>query len=156
MCWSQDKQKFKNGRLKQSPPKPLVAEKPITVYKKVYRVWRDGGSLRNKYYSAIIGHSYKKGELNPLVKVDFIKCRSWWQVEAGYHSWKSLDVVVSKYIRIRSNFYENDTRIVRCTIPAGAKYWVADNGDVVSEQIIIGNQVSINELIKCYKARSKS
>ena len=156
MCWSQDKQKFKNGRLKQSPPKPLVAEKPITVYKRVYRVWRDGEVWRNMYRSAIISYVYKKNRLPPLVKVKFQKYPSFWQVEAGYHSWKSLDVVVSKYIRINRDFYRGDWRIVECTIPAGTKYWVADNGDVVSEQIIIGNQVSINELIKCYKARSKS
>lgn len=137
MCWTSD-----------TNPIPKTADKDIICYKvfdikdiKYKRrkflwipLWKKG---IEKLYSMYKEYEYVPYAANPKVN---IRCKkrngiySWWAIDKGYHSYNTL----SKAAFVRCKIFE---LIVECTIPKGTVYYLNENNEIVSSNIIVTDKI---------------
>jgi hypothetical protein len=85
--------------------------------------------LKEGYKSKYKNYIYKKGVLNPLVK---LYKDSWYEINQGYHSYRSEEKARNNF-----NFLPDRYMICKFIIPAGTHYYANVNGEYVSEQIML-------------------
>ncbi len=126
-------------------PRPFTAKKPIKVYKVL-----DGSYSPYRSFRWVKGYYYYEDE--PLeVKGQFTlwnqqlgffeqfeqpvssnRYSARFSIERGLHAWQSKHIAYNSYTyHIRTN-----ARIVEMIIPKGAKYFLGDDGDIVSDKIL--------------------
>lgn len=117
MCWiSANKPEFK------------VAEKDITSYKIVYKA--EKGKFRSMYFNKI----YTPGKLESLKKDLLFERTLSYLIYEGFHSYEAKAEGVRKE---PFHLSQSNVTFVRCTIPKGATYCVNEDGEIVSNKIII-------------------
>ena len=137
MCWTSD-----------TNPIPKTADKDIICYKvfdikdiKYKRrkflgipLWKEG---IEELYSMYKEYKYIPYADNPKVTIYYRKyndIHSWWSIDKGYHSYNTL----SKAAFVRCKIFE---LIVECTIPKGTVYYLNENNDIVSSNIIVTDKI---------------
>lgn len=134
--------------------------------KKVF--FKQPGHIRNRYVSPVMKTMYVKGE---TYESDIVITRgiSRWKIEEGIHCYnmKKVDVERSKSesrerlvakVPFTNNiyygaqyhqyvYYGNDIGmevvLVECTIPKGAIYYENKSGEIVTEKLIIGEEITV-------------
>ena len=137
MCWTSD-----------TNPIPKTADKDIICYKvfdikdiKYKRrkflgipLWKEG---IEKLYSMYKEYEYIPYANNPKVTIYYRKyndIHSWWSIDKGYHSYSTLDQAELKRI-LKLEL------IVECVIPKGSVYYLNENNELVSSNIIVTNKI---------------
>lgn len=117
MCWiSANKPEFK------------VAEEDITSYKIVYK------GVNNKFRSLYFNKIYTPGKLESLKKDLAVEPYTFFHIYEGFHSYEAKAEGVRKE---PFHLSQSNVTFVRCTIPKGATYCVNEDGEIVSNKIII-------------------
>lgn len=137
MCWTSD-----------TNPIPKTADKDIICYK-VFNIkdikykrrkflgiplWKEG---IEKLYSMYKEYEYVPYAANPKVTIYYRKYNdiySWWSIDKGYHSYSTLDQAELKRI-LKLEL------IVECTIPKGTVYYLNENNEIVSSNIIVTDKI---------------
>lgn len=126
-------------KLRSTPKKPQVAKSDITVYKIFIEV-----TNKKRYKSPYRHCYYNVGELanatidpQPCYVVDEKRYR----YSEGIHSLRSLRSA-KKYFKQNVEWIRNFSSaatlvILQCTIPAGSKYILGYNGEILSNRLII-------------------
>lgn len=114
---------------------PLVAEKPILVYKMLKRLPFRYRVKETPYQFLKI--LFKKGvcTLSAKLKYTFIPYHDFTEVSEGIHAWKRKKCA-NDAAECYKSCYGGGTSIHYAVIPKGAKYFVGDY-DIVSEKMII-------------------
>ena len=137
MCWTSD-----------TNPIPKTADKDIICYKIFsiedikYKVNKFLGITFRKesikeLYSLYKEYKYIPYAANPEVAIHCKKRNgiySWWAIDKGYHSYSTL----SKAEFVRCKIFE---LIVKCTIPKGSVYYLNENNEIVSSNIIVTDKI---------------
>ena len=137
MCWTSD-----------TNPIPKTADKDIICYKIFsiedikYKVKKFLGITFRKesikeLYSLYKEYKYIPYAANPKVTINYRKYNgiySWWSIDKGYHSYSTLDQAELKRI-------PKLELIVECVIPKGSIYYLNENNEIVSSDIIITDKV---------------
>lgn len=137
MCWTSD-----------TNPIPKTADKDIICYK-VFNI-KDIKYKRRKFlgipfrkegieelYSLYKLYKYIPYADNPKVTIYYRKYNdiySWWSIDKGYHSYSTLDQAELKRI-LKLEL------IVECTIPKGSVYYLNENNEIVSSNIIVTDKI---------------
>lgn len=120
MCWISDKL-----------PVRRVARKDTYVYKIVV-----GGNtgctsaVRNLYYEYNKIYTQEKP-----INVMLLKLSKQWMIEKGFHSYKTYSKAKEEYYKLDFPYYT----IVQCIIPKGSTFYENENGEIVSDSIVISN-----------------
>lgn len=108
---------------------PHIAKSNMTVWK----------VITTDNYSYYKNKPYKPNTLYPRVKFGYysqvIKQILETVIEMGYHSYKSRENARNLHF----NSIMDDTKIVKFIIPKGAKYYIGEDGDIVSNIIKSGD-----------------
>ena len=137
MCWTSD-----------TNPIPKTADKDIICYKVFYikdikykrrkflgiPLWKEG---IEKLYSMYKEYEYIPYATNPKVTIYYRKYNdiySWWSIDKGYHSYSTLDQAELKRI-LKLEL------IVECVIPKGSVYYLNENNEIVSSNIIVTDKI---------------
>ena len=88
-----------------------------------WKLLKSGRSYRSNFRNFL----YKKGVINPLIK---IYKNNWYEINQGYHSYHSEKIA-------RNSFEPNIHKISKFIIPAGTHYYTNVDGEYVSEQIML-------------------
>lgn len=109
--------------------KPLIAKKDILVWKVITKnnisIWREFRYYPNKTY--ITKFYIECGNL--VYNYNMMFCT----VYSGFHAY------LSRSIARKVKSYVNDEKVVKFIIPKGAKYYLGDDGDIVSNKIRSGD-----------------
>lgn len=137
MCWTSQQQ-----------PVAMIATKDISVYK-IMKVF--GGEIYSYYHSFRYElNSTYKGKLGNPHKCSNFWCGERYEIDKGYHSYSS-ELTEITYpegfrqicVKDANPIIDLDTYctgiVVQCAIPKGARYYLNENGEYVSNQIIIKN-----------------
>lgn len=109
----------RKGEYYNKKPRPFVAKKPIKVYKVL-----DGMYSPYRRFRWQRGYNYYEDQ--PLiVGVDY----RLFIIGKGLHAYQSRDDAHGSFA------YSSTSRIVEMIIPKGAKYFLGDNGDIVSDKL---------------------
>jgi len=156
MCWI-----GKKVNLKKS-------DKPITVYKIMSK---KGGVLRGPYYNM---HDYTIGTTYEIKIKAHLLFEDKLMINAGYHSYsancrirrkiyktKNYEVLlIDSPTKMDINYFINIKKdnlpyvVVKCTIPANTTYYENENGEIVSEKLMVNEEIKklpANRLIKFEK-----
>lgn len=132
-----------------------MANKDIKVFKIMKKVMNDD----SYFYSYYQNYTYCQGT-RYTDKIELIPWGKRLRIDHGYHSYSSEDchveikdnnrsIVVRKIngIGIKS-LYENnfDVCVVKCIIPQGSKYYKNEHGEIVSDHLIIKNEIEKESL----------
>lgn len=106
---------------------PLIAKTDKTVWKVIGK--HNLSMHRKKHYSPNklyqrVAFGYSSDSLN----IQYI--------EAGYHAFTSRCIARLKYYSNKEEY-----KLVKFTIPKGAKYYIGEDGDIVSNMIKSGNLI---------------
>lgn len=121
MCWTN---KSLNRR---------IANKDIIVYKIV--IPKDNGCISlfkefnydfHKKYTEFVNIDYRNG---------------WYFITEGFHSYEYLEKAWKILMCVIIDIARFDARIVKCTIPKKATYYIDNLGTIVSSQIIINEYI---------------
>lgn len=137
MCWTSD-----------TNPIPKTADKDIICYKVFnigdikYKVRKFLGIPFRKegikeLYSMYKAYKYVPYAANPKVTIYYRKYNdiySWWSIDKGYHSYSTLDQAELKRV-LKLEL------IVECVIPAGSTYYINENDEIVSSNIIVTDKI---------------
>lgn len=113
--------------------KPHTARKNITVWK----------VIKKNNYSLYLNKCYKQNILYPRVKFgysgryssSFSDIKEFATIDRGYHSYRSRERARDEH----HNVQHNNSKIVKFIIPKGAKYYIGDCEDIVSDIIKSGD-----------------
>ena len=100
---------------------PHIAKKDILVWKVIFK---DNTSLHRNF-------KYSPNKSFPKVKFTMSRYESN-LIYAGYHSFKSREIA-------RFNKTYSNLKVVKFYIPKGAKYFIGDDCDIVSNRIRSGD-----------------
>lgn len=127
-------------------PHPELATRPMTVYKVI------DTDNRSAFQSFVYepGICYKLGKSLCSYKNAFTNT---WDVDEGFHAYTSVRAARRSQLSRTRNCALDSTpptvarlfKIVEFIIPVGAHYFLGDNDDIVSDEIISGNLLSIGE-----------
>lgn len=140
MCW-----------ISYNIPIKKIATEDITCYKlfsrdavvwKKRKFWFNSQKIIEKFTSLCMEYMYIPYKENPKVNLTCLKEIDWmwdnvyhWYIDEGYHSYEILDRVRDqKYIYFR-------TIIVKCIIPKGSEYYVNEDHEIVSSNIIVTDKI---------------
>lgn len=141
---------------------PKVAESDMTAYK-ILEVVEDVATGKKSYYSPISINrlQYNVGEhyTEPIGKTEDVQDLYYLPMEKAYkyaaktttglYSYRDLDVAVT-FLQIIENGVTAlpmapKYKIFQCKVPKGSKYYAPSNGnEIVSDNLVIVNQVSLN------------
>ncbi len=132
MCLKIDKQFLSKKEALEYFNEPLIAKKEFEVYK-ILEIYE------NKYLSIHYGFEYKQGTQYSESK--FIKTikpypyanKYYIEISKGLHSYTEEKINQLKKTALYN--YAN-LEIVKMWIPKGAKYFIGENGDIVSNELI--------------------
>ena len=137
----------------------LVADKPLTTFKILIK---GGISGLYSYYQS--GYYWKEGEVNSLEReLSLVKVKDssiyYGYIKEGFHSYSPDGVYLRedhRKVEIASpNYYTLDwfllgeARLVlaKCEIPEGATYYKNEDGEIVSDKIIVEEVESLEDYI---------
>lgn len=126
---------------KGDSPNPLVAKKPILVYK-VLGERLDGGRFTPYRRQDL---KFKDGKAEMRIQIDDLKAyatpfieEARFAVEEGIHAFCVGSVAADEVVwQDRWACFGNEYRIFLSVIPKGHKYFVGDAGDIVATKLII-------------------
>lgn len=141
MCWITTKETV-----------PIIAKKDVHVYKVMKLV--DGTLL--SYFQNM---KYELNKLNKLPStINLFHYQGNTSIDKGFHSYATLDYVkktdVKNIYQIRINRvidyttakYSHVVGVAKCTIPKGSMYYKNERDEIVSDQIIINEFKTIQEI----------
>ena len=123
MCWESNKSPVKR-----------IAKKYIYVYKIVESIDNFNCISAVKYFK----YQYNKIYTQENFQENFITFYSkgnLWTIEKGFHSYKTFLKAKADYQKLHNDYYI----IVQCIIPKGSTFFENENGEVVSDSIVISN-----------------
>ncbi len=131
MCWTS----FKS-------PVRRIAEQDITCYKVIF-------VAENKVISYYQEYEYEFEKLYTTEISNVAENGYVFIIIQGFHSYEHCPKINSEGIESENGtvykFYNMDTiDTVRCIIPKGSEYYINENGEIVSNAIIIMNNGRIN------------
>ena len=119
MCWESNKLPVKR-----------IAKKDIYVYKIVESIDKFNCISAVKYFKYQYNKIYTQENL-----ITFYSKGNIWTIEKGFHSYKTLLKAKADYNKLHNDYYI----IVQCIIPKGSTFFKNENGEVVSDSIVISN-----------------
>lgn len=142
MCWTSQQQ-----------PVAMIATKDIPVYK-IMKVFK--GGIYNEIYSYYQSFRYEldskyEGKLDNPHKYGYEARIPCYEINKGYHSYSSELTEITYPFKDFREIRVKDVRpvitlgtyctgvVIQCAIPKGARYYLNENGEYVSNQIIIKN-----------------
>ncbi len=119
MCWRIDKLAY----CRDSKKYHKIADKDLYVYK-----YGKASKEDNCFHPYFKGHfSYKPNVLNEEVKLFLASLHSIYTIDEGYHSYDNSCI---------ESFYLSASHIGKFIIPEGTEYYINDDGEIVSSQIM--------------------
>ena len=132
MCWTS-----------YSLPIKHLAQEDIKCYKvfdKLSIVWDDSKKIREvtslykRYLYIPYGVNPKINIVHPSWLVDLLDDYKYsWRIDEGYHSYATLNAAMSDFNKL--------SRIIECIIPEGSEYYINDDNEIVSSNIIITDKI---------------
>lgn len=119
MCWESNKL-----------PVRRIAKKDIYVYKIVESIDKFNCISAVKYFQYQYNKIYTQE--SPIA---FDSKENVWAIKEGFHSYKTLLKAKADYHKLHIDYYI----IVQCIIPKGSTFYENENGEVVSDSIVISN-----------------
>ena len=137
MCWTSD-----TNPISKTADKDIICYKVFSIEDIKYKVKKFLGIPFRKVgieelYSLYKQYKYIPYATNPKVTIYYRKYNdiySWWAIDKGYHSYSTL----SKAEFVRCKIFE---LIVECTIPKGSVYYLNENNEIVSSNIIVTDKI---------------
>lgn len=111
--------------------KPLIAKKNIAVYK----------ILDKDMYSIFYGYEYKLNQLNKT-HINIEKAGHLFKINSGFHAYHNKIDVIDHFFKhhLNHSYY----MICKAVIPKGSEYYIGDDRDIVSNQLIIKRRLLFN------------
>jgi len=140
MCLTVDKKFASEKEAKRFSKRPMRAESDMTVYKRLI----PDGDKDKMYWSPYVGAGYVqnkkyKSKMAVTVHLDWDLDLKWMvQVNEGIHSYTSRMIAI-----INTRCWKYGEKVFACTIPKGAKYFIGENCEIVSNRLIIGEAITI-------------
>ena len=116
-------------------PKPKIATEDIVCYK-IFRCRKIKWNTK-VFYSLYRDYQYIAYASNPKITINFKKFHtspSCWYITEGYHSYNTLFKAILE--RIGTSY-----PIVKCIIPIGSTYYLNNEDEIVSSDIIITDKI---------------
>lgn len=136
MCWASDEH-----------PISCMADKDITCYKVFHKrdiIWGVEKTLDLTFEAKIKElkslyrqYKYIPYNINPKIIINFKKFHtspSFWSITEGYHSYNTLFKATLERIGI-------SYLMVKCIIPIGSTYYLNNEDEIVSSDIIITDEI---------------
>lgn len=119
----------------QKQVEPSIATSSIKVYKVLEKNWngRFFSPFRGKHYRFNELYRNKIGAVHKREKVWFFEPKRN-KIESGLHS--CIDPISASFIGAGNNI----SKIFIAKIPRGSEYFLGENGDIVSNQLIISDR----------------
>jgi hypothetical protein len=121
--------------IKDGEPVPRIDNRPIEVYK----VLRVPDFLTGPYTTPNRGIPIKFGDCHTCIqraKLQVKRSYGAFFVDKGIHAWRTKSAA-QDFIRYRPGYTTVDYVMFKSIIPAGVKYFLGEDGDIVSEKLII-------------------
>lgn len=132
MCWSS-----KYPPIKRSAPTSLI------VYKVVVYI----SPLRCRSFIMWFDYIYKHEYIEPYLNIEEFKDIHRWKIYRGFHSFVSLDKAVEEYKK--ASLGDRRIALVECIIPKDSTFYKNENGEIVSDRIIINRVLKTNAKLSC-------
>ena len=135
MCWTSYNTPIRKTATEDITCYKLFARESI-VWKKT-KFWFDS---IEKIDSLCMSYEYIPHKANPKVILIICKHTLWkgayrWYIEKGYHSYETLHKA-----KLEKNPNLEDV-IVECIIPIGSEYYINENQEIVSSNIIVTDKI---------------
>lgn len=134
MCWSS-----------KYPPIRRSASTSLIVYKVVVYISPSRCRSFIMWFDYIYKHEYIEPYLNIEESKDIYIYR--WKIYRGFHSFVSLDKAVEEYKKALLG--NRRIALVECTIPKDSTFYKNENGEIVSDRIIINRILKTNAKLPC-------
>ena len=134
MCWSS-----KYPPIRRSAPTSLI------VYKVVVYISPSRCCSLYTWFDYIYKHEYIEPYLNIEELKDIYIYR--WKIHRGFHSFVSLDKAVEEYKK--ALLRNRRIALVECIIPKDSTFYKNENGEIVSDRIIINRVLKTNAKLPC-------
>lgn len=141
MCWTS-----------YNTPVKKIATDDITCYKlftsnsivwKKRKFWFNSQKIIEKLISACMAYTYIPYKENPKINLTCLQERDWmwdnvyhWNIDEGYHSYETVDRVCIYFRYKRGHHF-----IIKCIIPKGSEYYVNEDHEIVSSNIIVTDKI---------------
>ena len=116
-------------------PLPKIATEDIICYKIV--TCKEIKQNIKMFYSLYRDYQYIAYASNPKITINFKKYHttiSCWYIEEGYHSYRTL-------LNATLEGLDTSYLIVKCIIPIGSIYYLNNENEIVSSDIIITDEI---------------
>lgn len=116
-------------------PLPKIATEDIICYKIV--TCKEIKRNIKMFYSLYRDYQYISYSSNPKITINFKKyytTSSCWYIEEGYHSYRTLFKAILE--RLGTSY-----PIIKCIIPIGSTYYLNNEDEIVSSDIIITDKI---------------
>lgn len=134
MCWSS-----------KYPPIKRSATTSLIVYKVVVYI----SPLRCRSFIMWFDYIYKHEYIEPYLNIeelgDIYIYR--WNIYRGFHSFVSLDKAVEEYKKALLG--DRRIALVECIIPKDSTFYKNENGEIVSDRIIINRVLKTDAKLPC-------
>ena len=134
MCWSS-----KYPPIRRSAPTSLI------VYKVVVYISPSKCRSFIMWFAYIYKHEYIEPYLDIEELGDIYIYR--WKIYRGFHSFVSLDKAVEEYKK--ASLRDRRIALVECIIPKDSTFYKNENGEIVSDRIIINRVLKTNAKLPC-------
>lgn len=134
MCWSS-----KYPPIRRSAPTSLI------VYKVVAYISPSRCRSSVMWFNYIYKHEYIEPYLNIEELGDIYIYR--WKIHRGFHSFVSLDKAVEEYKKALLG--DRRIALVECIIPKDSTFYKNENGEIVSDRIIINRVLKTDAKLPC-------
>ena len=134
MCWTS-----KYPPIRRSTPTSLI------VYKVVVYISSSRCRSFIMWFDYIYKHEYIETYLNIEEPKDIYIYR--WKIYRGFHSFVSLDKAVEEYKK--ASLGDRRIALVECIIPKDSTFYKNENGEIVSDRIIINRILKTDAKLPC-------
>lgn len=132
MCWTS-----------KYPPIRRSATTSLIVYKVVVYI----SPSRCRSFIMWFDYIYKHEYIEPYLNIEEFKDIHRWKIYRGFHSFVSLDKAVEEYKK--ASLGDRRIALVECIIPKDSTFYKNENGEIVSDRIIINRVLKTNAKLPC-------
>lgn len=132
MCW-----KSKYPPIRRSAPTSLI------VYKVVVYI----SPSRCRSFVMWFDYIYKHEYIELYLNIEELKDIYRWKIYRGFHSFVSLDKAVEEYKK--ASLRNRRIALVECIIPKDSTFYKNENGEIVSDRIIINRILKTDAKLPC-------